>query len=149
MKKWTKITIIIVLFMAVVGIYYGKNVYFKKDNKQPALTNNLDKIIAVEKGEVKKPVVMELATRTCPTCIQMYTVMESIDKKYKDKSIAGVVYLDNSNIQEKAVEYAEKYSIRVVPTMIFLDANGKLFLRQEGYMSEEEVTEVLKAMGVQ
>lgn len=149
MKKWTKITIIVILLMAVVGIYYGKNVYFKKGNEQAALTNNLDKIIAVEKGEVKKPVVMELATTTCPACAQMYPVMEKIDKKYKDKLIAGVVYLDDSNIQEKAEEYAEKYSIRVVPTMIFLDANGKLFLRQEGYMSEEEVTEVLKAMGVE
>lgn len=59
------------------------------------------------------------------------------------------MYLDDSDIQEKAEEYAEKYSIRVVPTMIFLDANGKLFLRQEGYMSEEELTEVLKAMGVE
>ncbi len=149
MKKWTKITIIVVLFMAVVGIYYGKNVYFKKGNEQAALTNNLDKIIAVEKGEVKKPVVMELATTTCSTCVQMYPVIESINKKYKYKLIAGVVYLDDSNIEEKAVEYAEKYSIRVVPTMIFLDTNGKLFLRQEGYMSEEEVTEVLKAMGLE
>lgn len=84
MKKWTKITIVVVLFMAVVGIYYGKNIYFKKGNEQVALTNNLDKIIAVEKGEIKKPVVMELATTTCPACAQMYPVMEKIDKKYID-----------------------------------------------------------------
>ncbi|MCY6370187.1 thioredoxin family protein [Clostridium ganghwense] len=149
MKSWTKVTIIVVLLLAVVGIYYGKNIYFKKDAGESAVSSNLENIIQVEKGELKKPVVMELSTTTCPVCVKMYPIMESIDKKYKDKVVVGVVHLDDEKIQEKAIEYAQKYSVRVVPTMIFMDENGETFLRQEGYMSEEEISKVLKAMGVE
>ena len=43
---------------------------------------------------------------------------------------------------------AEKYKIRVIPTQVFLDKNGKEFFRHEGYFPFEEIEKKLKAQGV-
>jgi thiol-disulfide isomerase/thioredoxin len=149
MKRQFKIAIILLLIIAVTGIYYGKNIYAKKGVEAAKITSRLDEIVKVHNGELKKPVVMELATTTCPNCVEMYPIMERISEKYGDRAIIGVVYLDDKEIEEQARYLAKKYSVMYVPTMVFLDKDGKVVSRKVGAMTEQEIINILNEMGVE
>ena len=43
---------------------------------------------------------------------------------------------------------AEKYNIRVIPTQVFLDKDGKEYFRHEGYFPKADVVKVIKMQGV-
>jgi len=55
-----------------------------------------------------------------------------------------VIFYDVSEQQEKAREY----SIRVIPTQIFYDQNGKEFFRHEGFMPKDDIIAKFKEKGV-
>lgn len=149
MKRKAKIIIIASLIVAIAGIYYGKNIYGKKDNGNRAeLIDRVDEILKVEKGELRKPAVIQLSTTTCPTCRLMYPIIENIDKKYGEKAVVGIVYLDDRNIEEQAMYLAQKYSVMVVPTIVILDEYGQQVIRHEGFISEEQISDILNQMGV-
>lgn len=148
MRREAKIAIIIVLILIIAGLYYRKNIVGKKSVNEAGITTRVDEIIKVEKGEIKKPAIMQLSTTTCPACREMYPIMESIDKKYGDKVVVGIVYLDDKKISDQASYLAQRYSVMVVPTIVFLDEYGQQLIRHEGFLSEEEITDILNQMGV-
>ncbi|QGU93869.1 thioredoxin fold domain-containing protein [Clostridium bovifaecis] len=148
MRKEAKVAIILVLILVIGGLYYSKNISGKKNINKAGITTRVDEIIKVEKGELKKPAIMQLSTTTCPACREMYPIMESIDKKYGDKVVVGIVYLDDKEISDQASYLAKKYSVMVVPTIVFLDEYGQQLIRHEGFLSEEEITNILNQMGV-
>lgn len=148
MRREAKVAIIIVLILIIAGLYYRKNIVGKKSVNEAGITTRVDEIIKVEKGEIKKPAIMQLSTTTCPACREMYPIMESIDKKYGDKVVVGIVYLDDKKISDQASYLAQKYSVMVVPTIVFLDEYGQQLIRHEGFLSEEEITDILNQMGV-
>ena len=41
-----------------------------------------------------------------------------------------------------------KYNIRMIPTQVFLDKNGKEYFRHEGYFPKDDVVRVIKMQGV-
>ncbi len=44
---------------------------------------------------------------------------------------------------------ATKYKIRVIPTQVFLDQDGKEFFRHEGFFPKEELMKIVdKQMGI-
>jgi|GEM_PF-924928 len=149
MKKSMKIGIVVLIIIAIAGIYYGKNFSSKNtvDNSSK-ITENVDQIIKVKNGEIKKVVVMQLSTSTCPACRAMYPIMESINKKYGNKIITGVVYLDDKSIEKQAMQLANDYSVRVVPTIVILDEQGQQLIRHEGILEEAQIVNILSQMGV-
>ena len=48
----------------------------------------------------------------------------------------------------RASRTAKKYGIRVIPTQVFLDKDGKEYFRHEGYFPKDELVKVLKQKGV-
>lgn len=88
------------------------------------------------------PTLKMLSTRTCPACSMMSKVLDEIDAKYAGKLATEHVYL------EEHPEAAEQHNVRYVPTLIFLDANGKEVATEVGYRSLDEVVEVFKKAGV-
>ncbi|MFH1824469.1 MAG: thioredoxin family protein [Candidatus Firestonebacteria bacterium] len=107
--------------------------------------------VTTEKASVKKdskkvPLVIfvELGSVNCIPCKMMQPVMKEIEEVYKDK--VKVVFYDVRT--EKDAEYAKQYKIRVIPTQVFLDKDGKEFFRHEGYYPKEEIEALLKKQGV-
>ena len=45
-------------------------------------------------------------------------------------------------------EVAREYKVRLVPTLLFLDAEGKVVRQELGYRSLDEVLEIFKKAGV-
>ena len=88
---------------------------------------------------------VELGSVNCIPCKQMKSVMEAIEKEYagKVKVVFHDVWTDGGK------PYGEQYGIRVIPTQVFIDKNGKEIFRHEGYFPKEAVEKVLSDAGVQ
>lgn len=94
----------------------------------------------------KMPVVtfVELGSVNCIPCKKMQPVMNNIEGKYGDQ--IKVVFHDVWKEDQK--HYAEKYGIKLIPTQVFLDENGKEFFRHEGFYPEKEIDKLLAARGL-
>jgi thioredoxin 1 len=91
-----------------------------------------------------KVTFIELGSVGCIPCRMMQPVMEEVEKRYGDQ--VNVVFYDVRTPEGNP--YAVKYNIRLIPTQIFLDKDGKEYFRHEGYFPFEELVKVLKQKGV-
>jgi thioredoxin 1 len=98
-----------------------------------------------EKKEIKyQATFIELGSNRCIPCQKMKPVMEHIEKEYKDK--VKVIFYDVWEKDQR--KFAEEYKIKLIPTQVFLDANGKEFFRHEGFFSIEKIEELLTKQGI-
>lgn len=101
--------------------------------------------VSGEKKEQKPKVTfVELGSVNCIPCKQMQPVMKAIEKKYAQQ--VKVVFYDVWKDDQK--KYAEQYKIKLIPTQVFLDENGKEFFRHEGFYPEAEIDKLLKGKGL-
>jgi len=87
---------------------------------------------------------VELGSVKCIPCIKMQIVMREIEQEYGDQ--VAIVFHDVWT--EAGKPYAQQYGIRVIPTQVFLDQNGKEYFRHEGYFPKEDLLQVLSQKGV-
>jgi thioredoxin 1 len=93
------------------------------------------------KIEVKPKVTfIELGSVNCIPCKQMQPVMKSVEEKYGTQ--VKVVFYDVWKEDQK--QFATKYGIKLIPTQVFLDENGKEFFRHEGFYPETEINKLLQ-----
>lgn len=97
-------------------------------------------------GSGKKPSVtfVELGSVNCIPCRKMQPVMKAIEQKYGER--VKVTFYDVWTDEQKP--FAKKYNIRLIPTQVFLDENGKEFFRHEGFFPEEEIHKLFKQRGI-
>lgn len=100
---------------------------------------------SAEKKE-REPLVtfVEIGSVKCIPCKKMQPIMKEIEEEYAGK--VKVVFHDVWT--EEGKPYGKQYGIRVIPTQIFLDKDGKEYFRHEGYFPKEELVKVLKQKGV-
>jgi thioredoxin 1 len=99
-----------------------------------------------QNNESSKPLItfVELGSVNCIPCKQMQPVMKSIEKKYGSQ--IKVVFHDVWKEDQK--HFAEDFGIKLIPTQVFLDANGKEFFRHEGFYAEKEIDKLLQSKGL-
>ena len=132
MKRITKISIIIVLILSVVGIWGYKTYGLKKGTTK-----------AVQDVDKGKPMLVDLGASTCIPCKEMVPVLAEVTKMYEGKVVVNII-----DVYENPQE-TNKYKISVIPTQIFLDRDGKEVFRHEGFFSTEDIVKVFKDMGVE
>lgn len=91
-----------------------------------------------------KVTFVELGSVNCIPCKQMQPVMKDIEEKYGDQ--VKVVFYDVWKEDQK--KYATQFGIKLIPTQVFLDANGKEFHRHEGFYPEAEIDKILQGKGL-
>jgi thioredoxin 1 len=91
-----------------------------------------------------KVTFIELGSVNCIPCKKMQPVMKAIEQTYREN--VKVVFYDVWTPEQKP--FAQKYGIRLIPTQVFLDSNGKEFFRHEGFFPEEEIVRILRERGV-
>ena len=99
-----------------------------------------------QRPSVFKPLAtfVEIGAASCIPCKMMQPIMKAVEEEYKGQ--AKVVFHDVWT--PKGKDDAMKYNIRVIPTQVFLDKDGKEYFRHEGYFPKEDVVKVLKMQGV-
>jgi len=101
--------------------------------------------ISAQNKEVKSKVTfIELGSVNCIPCKQMQPVMKAIEEKYGNQ--VKVIFYDVWKSEQK--KYATQYGIKLIPTQVFLDENGKEFHRHEGFYPEAEIDKILQAKGL-
>jgi thioredoxin 1 len=85
---------------------------------------------------------MELGSVNCIPCRAMQPVMRDLEKKFGDQ--IRIVFYDI--LQDDAP--AKTYNVRVMPTQVFLDQDGREFHRHEGFYPRAEIESLLRARGL-
>jgi thioredoxin 1 len=95
---------------------------------------------------VSKPLVkfVELGSVNCIPCKAMQKVMKSVEEKYGNQ--INIIFYDVWT--EEQAHYAQEYKIRLIPTQIFFDSDGKEIMRHEGFFPEKEIDEFLQSKGL-
>jgi len=135
MRRITKISIVAILTLIVLGMGVYKIYGIKNTPKET--TETTDNLV---KG---KPMLVDLGATTCIPCKEMVPVLAQVKKMYEGRAVVKII-----DIYENP-EAANKYEIRVIPTQIFLDKDGKQVFRHEGFFSKEDIVKVFKDMGVE
>ncbi|MCK9329305.1 MAG: thioredoxin family protein [Candidatus Cloacimonetes bacterium] len=99
-------------------------------------------LLYAEDIEKVKPLVtfLEIGAVSCIPCRMMVPVMKEIEEEYGDK--IEIIFYDVT----KEKDIASKYGVKVIPTQIFLDENGKEFHRHTGFYPTEKIKELLNPM---
>jgi thioredoxin 1 len=89
-----------------------------------------------------KPVVIDLGARSCVQCKKMAPILETLAKEYRNR--ASVLFIDVSRDDAAA----ERFKVRMIPTQIFFDSQGKEVKRHIGFMDKADIVKELKAAGL-
>ena len=129
------------LFLGFTGCSKGNSQ--QQESKQSAARKGTTDDIA--KQDTVKVTFVELGSVNCIPCKMMQPIMEEIEDEYAGQ--VKVVFHDVWT--EEGRPYAQKYGIRLIPTQVFLDSEGKEYFRHEGFFPKEDLVEVLKQQGVE
>ena len=82
-----------------------------------------------------KPAVVEFSSQLCSECQKLKKVLDVVEPKYSNK--ISFQKINTGRIDRKTAKEIEKYEVKVVPTLIFLDKDGNTVYKTEGSMSQE------------
>lgn len=87
------------------------------------------------------PRMLDLGADKCIPCKEMAPILVELRKEYDGK--AAIDFID----VWKYPAAAEPYGVRVIPTQIFFDREGKEVWRHEGFLPKAEIVAKLKELG--
>lgn len=90
-----------------------------------------------------KPTFASFGADTCIPCQKMVPVREAVREKYDGKVNVVYVHVGKEQI------LASRYGVQGIPFMLFFDADGREVFRHTGMLSQEQIEQQLKEMGVQ
>lgn len=96
------------------------------------------------KSDEVKVTFVEIGSVNCIPCKAMQPIMKAVEEEFKGQ--VKIVFHDVWTPKGKAD--AMKYNIRLIPTQVFLDKDGKEYYRHEGYFPKDGVVQVIKMQGV-
>ena len=104
-------------------------------------------VTGAEAGDSEAPVpgrvtMVDVGAKTCIPCKMMAPILEELEKEYQEK--AAIVFVD---VWENP-DAGAKYGIKLIPTQIFYNAEGKEVLRHEGFLDKAAIVNELQKLGV-
>lgn len=166
-KRLLQVFIPLLILLTVASIWIFKNA----QNRPTDTTKNPDFVLTVtEPLDLEKlksyglPILIEFGADWCDPCRQMAPIIESLNAELQGKAIVRFVNVDNAAL-------AEGFPISVIPTQLFIDSNGKpyvpaesnpyrmktyslrdteehVYTTHEGTLTGEDLTAILKEMGM-
>jgi thioredoxin 1 len=82
-----------------------------------------------------KPTVAEFGANACASCREMRPILDALRLAHGER--IAVVNVDL--IAQKEADYIGRYRIRLMPTQVFFDAQGRETSRHMGKISGEEI----------
>lgn len=86
--------------------------------------------------------MVDIGAHSCIPCKMMAPVLKEVAAEHEGR--AAIVFIDVWQHPDEV----KKYGIRVIPTQIFYDAEGKERFRHEGFMSKEDIVVKLVELGM-
>ena len=89
----------------------------------------------------KLPRLIDLGTTTCAPCKAMLGVMDELERSYTDDLAVEFI-----NVQEQQGA-VERYGVQIIPTQLFLAADGRELYRHTGFLSAEAIVGKWRELG--
>lgn len=89
------------------------------------------------------PRLVDLGATKCMQCKMMAPILEDLKSTY-----AGQMQVDFIDVWDHP-EAGEQYGIRMIPTQILYDAQGKELFRHEGFFPKEDILAKWRELGVE
>ncbi len=109
------------------------------NNNESKSDDNMD----IETSQEQTVTFIELGSVKCIPCKKMQPIMKEIEEEYDD---VKVIFYDVWTKEGKP--YAQQYGIKLIPTQVFLDKDGKEYFRNEGFFPKDKLIKVLEKGGV-
>ena len=88
------------------------------------------------------PLLVDLGASKCVPCKMMAPILEELKKEY-----AGRMLVEFIDVWQTP-EAGKKYGVRIIPTQIFYQADGKEVFRHEGFFAKEDILAKWKELSV-
>ncbi|MCE5276480.1 MAG: organomercurial lyase [Planctomycetaceae bacterium] len=89
------------------------------------------------------PKLLDLGSKSCIPCKMMAPILDELKKDYAAKF--AVEFVDVG--MKENLPIARKHGIRLIPTQIFLDKDGKELWRHEGFLGKDDILAKWKELG--
>lgn len=89
------------------------------------------------------PRLVDLGSDKCIPCKKMAPILEELSAEHRGEMIVEIIDV------RKDPSAAKQWSIRVIPTQIFIDAAGHERFRHEGFMAKAAILAKWKELGVE
>ena len=140
MSKTLKIVVIAGLVLSVTVVLLFKQ---RAKDRAPAQGLTTPAVAALPTTPASTlPRLVDLGADKCVPCKMMTPILEELREQYKGR--LDVVFTD---VWKNANAGAE-YGIKLIPTQIFFDADGKERYRHVGFLGREEILAKWKELGV-
>jgi thioredoxin 1 len=112
---------------------------------EPATVSNIPAGYSTGPAPVvqRLPRLVEIGGEKCIPCMQMAPIIEALQKEY-----AGRMDIEKIDVA-KVPSAMNLYAVRLIPTQVFLKADGQEFWRHEGPLTKEEIVAKFVKMGIQ
>jgi thioredoxin 1 len=142
MNNAIKLTIIVVLALAVVAVVIAKRTGRPADSPLPANVSPTTQPVAGT-HTLPLPRLVDLGAGKCIPCKKMAPILEELKKEF-----AGKLQVDFIDVWINP-DAGQQYGISLIPTQIFYDASGKELYRHEGFMPKEDILFRFQEHGIQ
>ena len=89
-----------------------------------------------------KLIFMEFGSISCVPCIQMELVLDKIKEHYP--SSVNVIF---TNVKKNRTK-SKEFKIKVIPTQVVLNENGKEIFRHQGYLPFKDIQKLFFQNGI-
>ena len=129
MKQKMSLLSIVIILVLPIALY----AFFKAPGANLAL-----------EAATGKPLVLEFSSPMCSECLKLKKVLDVVEPKYEERISFQKINatLPNPDVTEKI----QKYSVTLVPTTVFIDTEGKIIAKKEGYMNEKTLVSHLEEL---
>lgn len=138
-------SLVIVAVIALVGgVAFFKTIRSEPAQSSPeAISSDASVISPPARTPAKKalPRLVDLGAGKCQACKEMAPILDAVREEFTGRAI--VEFID----VWKDPDAADPFDVRIIPTQIFYDRDGKEVWRHEGGLSKAEIVEKLKSLG--
>jgi thioredoxin 1 len=149
MKTPLKILIVAALAVVVVGAVVLKHRTAPAESEPmtpsvaPAVSAGETTADGVPAATARLPRLVDLGADKCIPCKMMAPILAEFQRDYADRFTTEFIDV------WKNPAAGTQYGIRVIPTQIFYDAEGKERFRHEGFFGKEDMLNKWKELGVE
>jgi thioredoxin 1 len=139
MPKKLNVFFVNILFASAVTLLLLINCRDREENKSnPDISQKKES----NPPAMQLPMLVDLGKGTCIPCKKMKPILEELKTEYEGKAVVRII-----DLRDEPKE-ASRYGIRLIPTQIFFDAEGKEVFRHEGFMDKQSIKAKFAEMGV-
>lgn len=149
-KNMITILLLIIAVVAVVGIKNGKKEKEEASGCESGMCTmpvSQEKTVAASTEKTAEsaplPKLLDLGADKCVPCKMMAPILDEMKETF-----AGQLDVEFIDVWENQ-SAGQQYGIRLIPTQIFFDAEGKELFRHEGFYAREDMLAKWQELGVE